>query len=76
MNGFTGDTNFSEIETVSSSTLAYTKFSLTTGQNYKFKVQAVNVVGQGQLSPESVDITAGLVPDAPGDPIYSSSSPT
>ena len=45
MNGFTGSTTFTEIETVSSTTFTYTKFSLTTGQSYKFKVLAVNVVG-------------------------------
>lgn len=45
MNAGTGSTTFSEIDTVSAGTLTYTKFSLTTGQNYKFKVQAINIVG-------------------------------
>jgi hypothetical protein len=45
MNAGTGSATYSEIDTVSSSTFAYTKFSLTTGQNYKFRVLAVNTVG-------------------------------
>jgi hypothetical protein len=49
---------------------------LTTGQQYKFRIIAVNSVGQSIASSPSLDITAGLVPDAPGDPTYASSSKT
>jgi len=36
----------------------------------------VNILGDGPQSSESADITAALVPDAPGDPQYASSTQT
>jgi hypothetical protein len=39
---------------------------LTTGQTYNFKLQAVNAIGISDMSPESDDIIAAIVPDQPG----------
>ena len=45
--------------------LTYTVSGLSEGNNYKFKVQAQNGVGQGDLSNESAVIIAAVVPNAP-----------
>jgi hypothetical protein len=49
---------------------------LFTGQAYKLKVQAVNAIGSSQYSEESESITAAIVPDAPGQPNYLTSTKT
>jgi hypothetical protein len=36
---------------------------LTTGQTYKFKVKAINAIGNSDLSDESYGIVAAVVPD-------------
>ena len=47
---------------------SYTVTGLTNGTVYRFKVRAVNSVGDGGTSPESDAITAGAVPPAPSKP--------
>lgn len=51
-------------ETTDLVTLQYTLTGATTGKTYGFKVSAVNVVGEGPLSPASF-IIAAKVPDKP-----------
>jgi len=43
---------------------------LTTGEIYRFKVLAVNVVGSSQLSEASADMIAALLPGQAGQPVY------
>lgn len=47
--------------------MTYTVSSLSTGNNYRFKVLAVNGVGDGPLSDESDLIIAANLPDPPTD---------
>ena len=75
-NAGTGSTSYTTIDTIASTNLAYTNYGLTTGQQYKFKIIAVNSVGQSIASPASLDITSALAPESPGDPTYASSSKT
>jgi len=49
---------------------------LTTGQSYKLKVRATNAIGSSAYSSESAAIVAGVVPDAPGTPMYLTSTRT
>lgn len=42
---------------------------ITVDTVYKFKVQASNVLGRSDFSPESVGIRAASVPDAPSQPV-------
>ena len=49
---------------------------MTTGQSYKLKVRATNAIGSSAYSSESATIVAGVVPDAPGTPMYLTSTRT
>jgi hypothetical protein len=42
--------------------LSYTKSDCVTGETYRFKVTATNVVGTSQTSDVSADIIAALLP--------------
>lgn len=67
-------TTFTELfKTVSSSIVTYTKGSLSTGETYKFKVIAINHVGDSLPSGE-VAIIAATVPLKPAAPTKVSSS--
>ena len=61
------ETNWTEIS-VASRTLSHTVSSLTNGTAYKFKVRAVNAVGDGAVSSESVSVTPATTPPAPSKP--------
>lgn len=49
----------------SSSTTSYTATDLTSGNNYKYKIKAVNYAGIGPLGMESGFIVAAVVPEPP-----------
>jgi len=77
MNSGTGSTTYTQIADITDiSVTTYTKSGLTSGQDYKFKIIAVNLVDESTPSNPSPDITAAVVPDAPGDPTYLSSTQT
>ena len=75
MNEGTGSNTFANIATdIDQASTSYTKSSLPTGQDFKFKLIAINAVGPSTVSPESDVITVAVTPDAPGDPFYQASS--
>ena len=77
MNEGTGSSTFVDIATnVDPGATSYTKSALATGEDFKFKLIAINAVGPSDPSPESAAITAAVTPDAPGDPFYEASSET
>ena len=77
MNQGTGSSTFDDIATnIDPSSTSYTKSALPTGQEFKFKLIAINAVGPGEASLESAAIGVAVTPDAPGDPFYEASSPT
>jgi hypothetical protein len=64
------------VEAGTSTTTTYTATGLTTGQSYRLKVKATNAIGSSSFSAESVEMVAGVVPDAPGTPTYLTSTKT
>ena len=77
MNVGTGSQTFNIIDAlVAPDATTYTKSGLTTGADYRFILTAVNAVGESAASAQSADIRVALKPDAPGDPVYQSSSRT
>lgn len=58
---------YSLLDDAVGATTSYTVASLSTGNNYKFKVFAENGVGEGDISAESDPIIAAIVPDPPTD---------
>lgn len=77
MNAGTSSTTFSVIDSdIPPEDTSYTKSGLTEGDDYKFILIAVNAVGPSTDSDESADIRVAVKPDAPGDPVYVSSTET
>ena len=77
MNEGTGSNTFNVIDlSVDAGETTYTKSGLTEGQEHRFILVAVNLVGPSLDSDESEDITVAVLPDSPGDPIYTASSET
>jgi predicted phage tail protein len=54
------------IQIGTSTTREFEAIGLTTGQTYKFKVEAVNAIGTSPISDASSGIVAAVVPDSPG----------
>ena len=74
------ETNWTDICTSSDSTCpgktSHTVGSLTNGTDYKFKVRAVNAVGDGAESDESAAVRVADVPPKPATPSVSVSGPS
>lgn len=49
--------------------LSYTETSVVAGKTYSFKISAVNIVGEGNLS-SSIEIIAAYLPSTPPTPTY------
>lgn len=62
----------SGIPTVTSAKIS----GLTPGHDYIYRVSALNRVGEGDKSPDSVTIKAAEVPGRPIPPVYVTSSST
>ena len=58
--------DWTEVPGSSASTTSYTVTGLTNGTSYRFKVRAVNALGDGAASPESDPVIPAVVPPAPG----------
>ena len=52
-------------------TTSFTVTGLTKGATYRFRVRAVNAVGAGAASPDSVAVRIATIPAAPGTPTVS-----
>ena len=61
-----------DIENIDENTIGYTVSNLTNGEKYKFRIRAVDLVGEGtaddEFSGESDDVTATPLPAKPGKP--------
>lgn len=55
-----GAGDFYELAATTATDFTYTVGSVTAGQNYKFKVSAVNIVGESLKSPEVAIIASSL----------------
>ncbi len=62
------ETTWKDLTTNGTNPIAATVSGLTNGTAYKFKVRAVNAIGDGAASPESGLITPATTPPAPGKP--------
>ena len=77
MNEGTGSLVYNVIDSsIPAGTTTYTKSGLTTGDEYRFIVFAINAVDSSADSDPSTAIIVAVTPDAPSDPSYLSSSET
>jgi hypothetical protein len=54
------------VKIISTTALSYTLADAVTGETYRYKLLATNIVGDSPMSEESIDIIAALLPGQPG----------
>ena len=59
--------SFTELASTTTPNFSYTLTTVTSGKSYRFKITAINVVGESLLSPE-VALIASSLPGTPGTP--------